>query len=254
MLDGSGASLWNTPKLHPAWAALPVYHWTSREWRRILLAVRKQTRQWHNKLLAPCRTCRVDTDHKIIKSVSRYNRDVRTGIAYDSSYEIVECRGCGTLAFRSCESRSDDVDQDSKRPFETLGFYPGRYKDERERVAGSEALPAELGRIYTETLQALNKRQPVLCGIGVRAVIESVARDRNASGRDLSKKIDDLVARGDLTRQGAAVLHKLRVLGNKAAHEVKAHTTRELSLAIDVVDHLLQAVYILPELSKKTFK
>jgi hypothetical protein len=88
----------------------------------------------------------------------------------------------------------------------------------------------------------------------VRAVVEAVTADRRAAGSNLSKKIDDLVVKGDLTTEAAKILHKLRVLGNKAVHEVKAHSERELTLAIDVLDHLLLAVYILPELAKKTFK
>ena len=40
-------------------------------------------------------------------------------------------------------------------------------------------------------------------------------------------------------------------MGNKAAHEVKAHTRDELNLAFDVVEHLIKAVYLLPEQAKR---
>jgi hypothetical protein len=49
----------------------------------------------------------------------------------------------------------------------------------------------------------------------------------------------------------AEILHDLRFMGNKAAHEVKAHSTQELNLAFDVVEHLLKTVYILPEQAKR---
>jgi hypothetical protein len=42
-------------------------------------------------------------------------------------------------------------------------------------------------------------------------------------------------------------LHKIRTLGNAAAHEVKPHTEKQLRLAMDVIEHLLTDVYILPK-------
>ncbi|PYO51623.1 MAG: hypothetical protein DMD83_27285, partial [Candidatus Rokuibacteriota bacterium] len=87
--------------------------------------------------------------------------------------------------------------------------------------------------------------------MGIRAIIEAVCRDRNASGEDLFEKINDLLAQGVLTKDGSDILHRLRVLGNNAAHEIKAHSATELTLAMDVAEHLLQAVYILPFHAKR---
>ena len=39
---------------------------------------------------------------------------------------------------------------------------------------------------------------------------------------------------------------ELRTLGNEAAHEVKPHNNATLALALDVIDHLIKGVYILP--------
>jgi len=94
----------------------------------------------------------------------------------------------------------------------------------------------------------------VLSGIGIRALIETISKERNASGKDLMEKINDLVVQGVLTKDGADIFHKLRVLGNKAAHEVKPHSRDQLNLALDVVEHLLQGVYILLHHAKRKFK
>ena len=114
-------------------------------------------------------------------------------------------------------------------------------------------LPANVRRIYEETIGAMNNDQSVLAGIGIRALIETVCNDRKANGKNLMKRIDDLVKLGVLTAEGAAVLHKLRTLGNSAAHEVKPHTQAQLGLALDVVEHLLNGVYVLPAHAKTTF-
>ncbi len=59
-------------------------------------------------------------------------------------------------------------------------------------------------------------------------------------------KIDDLVVKQILTTTGSKTLHKIRSLGNDAAHEVKPHNEKQLGLAMDVVEHVLNDVYILP--------
>jgi hypothetical protein len=92
---------------------------------------------------------------------------------------------------------------------------------------------------------------PVLAGIVIRAIVETVCKEKGASGGNLEQKIDHLAAMNLITSDGARILHSLRVLGNKAAHEVKPHTQKELSVAFAVLEHLLQTVYIIPELAKK---
>jgi hypothetical protein len=135
----------------------------------------------------------------------------------------------------------------------SVDVYPNP-REGRQPLTDAGLLPDKIQRIYEESLQALNDTQPVLCGIGTRAIIETVCKDRNAIGGDLYNKINSLVGLGVLTKDGADILHKLRTLGNDAAHEVKPHSLQELGLAFDVVDHLLLGVYILPEHAKKTFK
>ena len=89
--------------------------------------------------------------------------------------------------------------------------------------------------------------------MGIRALVETICKDKQAKGKDLFNKINDLVTIGVLTSDGATILHKIRTLGNDAAHEVKPHKFEQLSLAMDVCEHLLQGVYILPDHTKETF-
>ena len=57
-----------------------------------------------------------------------------------------------------------------------------------------------------------------------------------------------------LTPVGADALHKLRTLGNKAAHEVEPHSIEQLNIAINVVEDLLRHVYILPKQVQLAFE
>ena len=115
-------------------------------------------------------------------------------------------------------------------------------------------LPSKVQRIYAETLQALNSKSPILAGIGLRALVETVCHEKSAQGANLLQKIDDLTAKSVLTPAGAQILHKIRTLGNAAAHEVKPHSEKQLGLAMDVVEHLLTDVYILPKQVEAEFE
>ncbi|WP_164547795.1 DUF4145 domain-containing protein [Variovorax beijingensis] len=132
-------------------------------------------------------------------------------------------------------------------------LYPSRIAGYIGLKDGVWLLPDKLRRIYQETTNALTSDQHVLTGIGVRAILETLCKDQAAKGRTLFEQIDDLVQQGVLTPGRAAVLHQLRTLGNLAAHEVEPHNPQQLGLAMIVLDHLLEEVYILPAKAKKLF-
>lgn len=202
-----------------------------------------------------CTQCAGVANHEILKSVEEAGWE-KIGPDYDihwgATKQIIKCCGCDTISFRSLSGNSEDVGPGGEG-IEHEYLYPSRTEG-RQCLSDDHLLPTDLERVYRETVSALNNKQPVLAGMGIRAIIENVSKEKNASGGDLFNKINDLVTKGVLTQDGADILHRLRVLGNSAAHEVKAHQPVELNLAMDVVEHLLQAVYILPFHASRTFK
>ncbi len=213
----------------------------------------------NEKVNVECRECKRSTKHLILASADLSDSEVighDYEIYWSSSYQIVQCMGCETISFRRCsESSEDNPIQIGPNEWEeniNEDLYPNP-NEGREPLSDSNILPPKIERIYEETITSLNSRQPVLCGIGIRALIETISKEKNASSRDLFGKINDLVSMGVLTQEGADILHKLRTLGNAAAHEVKPHSEQQLGLAMDVVEHLLNGVYILPYHAKRTF-
>jgi hypothetical protein len=114
-------------------------------------------------------------------------------------------------------------------------------------------LPDTLRRIYEGTSAALIADQPVLTGRGVRAILDILCKEQKAKGKNLFEQINDLVSQDILTPVRANVLHQIRTLGNLSVHEAAPHTPAQLSLAMAVVDHLLEEVYILPEKTQRLF-
>lgn len=222
----------------------------------------KKDNQLNEIIDAPCGVCKRSTKHKVLADIELSGREETEDTllyGWDNEYQIIQCQGCETVMFRQTHVNSEDMKHYAGPEgweveyVKSEDYYPNPEKS-RTGIYEDHLLPEKLQRIYSETLNALNGNNPVLTGIGLRAIIETVCKDQSATGKDLFSKINSLVDQRVLTKEGSEILHKLRVLGNEAAHEVKPHSNVHLGLAFDVVEHLLQGVYILPYHARRKFK
>lgn len=94
----------------------------------------------------------------------------------------------------------------------------------------------------------------IIAGIAIRAPLEAICKEVKAVGSNLSKKIDDLNVKSLVTKEGVETLHKVRILGNRSAHESEAHSQDQLLLALEIVEHILVGTYIIPFKVQATFK
>lgn len=195
----------------------------------------------------PCSSCNNVTRHAVVASAEGAT-EVQDFTVWDQ-FEIVQCLGCERLSFRKDYQSTDEMVHDPEDDSDILitheEVYPPRVVG-RPLLNYSHFLPYEVSQIYRETHQALCSGQLVLAGVGIRALIEAVCKEKGVPGKNLEKRIDSLASEGVLTKAGAEILHSLRTMGNTAAHEVKPHGENELNTAFDVVEHLLLGVYILP--------
>lgn len=211
-----------------------------------------------NEIEVPCIKCAGKTAHKALVSVDvrGSDGDHRFSVDWATDHQIIQCMGCRSISYRVASSNSEDYFHVSETEIEyevTEKLYPPRLEGIKGLGDESHYLPVKVRQVYEETLLALSVQSPVLAGIGLRALLETVCKERDAAGGDLFKRIDSLVEQRVLTPASALILHKIRALGNAAAHEVKPHSDRQLSLAMDIVEHLLKDVYILPKQADSEF-
>lgn len=205
---------------------------------------------------APCRNCNVETRHKVLQSVdASISEDYRNWwYRADDSYQIIQCQGCDEISFRKIHTNSEDIDHDPETGEQSydakIDVYPSRVAG-RNKLRQADSLPWQIARIYDETHAALCNKQLILAGIGIRVLVEAVCQEEQAVGKNLEQKIDDLVTLEVLTKPGAEMLHGTRILGNTAAHEVRPYSETMLGNAMDVVEHLLESVYIFPTSTAK---
>jgi hypothetical protein len=190
------------------------------------------------------------TWHDVVKSVSDFDEahDER-GLPLwheDYEYQIIRCKGCETYSFRETSESPQLTPEEA-----VVRLWPPRdTKKTRANMGRWTSLPVKLRSVYLETNRAITSAQPLLAAVGIRAIVEAVCTHKRANGHNLLKRIDDLVTKGILTKREAAVLHKTRFLGNKAAHEAKPASPEALENAMKIAEHMLTSVYLLKGMGK----
>ncbi|MBX7057943.1 MAG: DUF4145 domain-containing protein [Leptospirales bacterium] len=214
----------------------------------------KESKTTGTEAFVECPTCHSSTRHSVERAVDWSEYYEEPGIHAYATLQILRCNGCDTFSFRSIESNSEDIgdDVDGRMVLrERAALYPERPQrsiaDELYLREDVYNVPEIIQAVYRETLAAAQGNFPTLVGIGIRAVVEAVCKDLKVKKRNLEQRIDELVKKAMLTPDGANILHRLRHLGNEAAHDMKPPTQAQIGAALKVIDHLLLGVYVLPK-------
>jgi Domain of unknown function (DUF4145) len=185
-----------------------------------------------------CGECKGNKNHKILVSAEMEQDD-------DSyfDYQIIQCLGCNRLSFRHALYEYSQYEASSAK------IYP----DPKERlpIEGINILKPYIQNIYKETLKTINNKQVILFGIGIRTILEAITQEQNTPGIDLREKIDNLVKKGVITQKDVGALHDLRRIGNESTHAIAPSSPKEMKVAMDVIEHLLEGIYILPHRVKE---
>nr|WP_305777842.1 DUF4145 domain-containing protein [Pseudomonas sp. Hg5Tf] len=207
----------------------------------------------------PCKACCLETNHKVVavflESGAEY---VGNGNSFNWNVynQIIQCMGCEEVSFRVRSTNSEDYDHDYETGQmiynEIVTYYPGRALG--SKVLDYWLLPEGIAQIYKEARAAVENELFIVGGISIRALLESICSDAEAKGKRLVNKIDDLHARSLVTKEGVETLHAIRVLGNRAAHNATHHSREQLLLALEVIEHILIGIYIIPARAEKAFK
>ncbi|MDR1268506.1 MAG: DUF4145 domain-containing protein [Planctomycetaceae bacterium] len=208
-----------------------------------------------NTIKVHCNSCNRDTDHNIVKEHLVIYEDKKYNTDWGDRYQIISCLGCKTVSFRQDSWYSEALDEgDGDDGVASGTFYPPRNINEHERMLEYHLLPQDLKRIYCETVDALNNRLPTISAIGLRTIVEAICLEQKTkmpNKNDLEEGIYGLADKEYLSKKQADILHKCRLMGNDAAHEIVAPDTDHLDAAIEIVEILLKAIYVIPTLAER---
>lgn len=214
-----------------------------------------------NTYKEPCVKCHFNTNHEVVASIDIYREEKCDRYLEIDSYQIIKCLGCETISFRTDSSNSEEyyyeeIDGDCIYD-SVVRLYPSRISgwqglsdDELQLV------PGFISSVYKEVRQALNDKSFVLCGVGLRAIVEYICRhEKVGEERDnLAKKIGHLEKDGMVPSKVAKTLHMIRNIGNDSIHDAKRYSEEEIKLAAKIIDHLLTYFYIMTSQANSIYK
>ncbi|MGU7812666.1 DUF4145 domain-containing protein [Burkholderia sp. AW49-1] len=214
-----------------------------------------------------CTQCKRATKHSIMSSFDvdgeAWDRDEGWSVNWADNYQIVQCKGCESVSFRHVQWFSEDDYDVGETPDDRALLYPKRGVNTLS-AGDFYNVPVSLRRIYREMIDAFNNESPTLCAAGLRAIVEGICAAQGiadgpvevpAKGggtqivrkNNLEGKISGLAEKGFLTQGSAATLHELRFMGNDAVHDLDRPPLDELRLAIEIVEHMFEHLYEIPE-------
>jgi Domain of unknown function (DUF4145) len=220
-----------------------------------------------------CVQCKRETNHIVLQSIDCDGSEVighyaghPETIDWSNNYQIIQCQGCDAISFRHVSWFSEaqqQIGEDEWDNGSSTWLYPKR-SDKTKPIKDYYNVPNTLRRIYRETLECFNNDALTLCAAGLRAIIDGICADQKIvdgpvpikkpdSSTEIKRKgnlegkIAGLGEKGILTQKNAAILHEHRFLGNEAVHELNQPTPDELTLATEIVEHILDSLYEMPD-------
>ena len=181
-------------------------------------------------------------NHRVLFEKKVYWGD--DSVSGSGRYQMCQCLGCESIRLR-------EVSWCSEEPEETIRVYPEHAEQKYKPIEGHEEFPVAVGRMYSETITVMNAGVRVLAGGGLRSIVEAICKEQAVAGRNLQQQIDQLVNKGILAANQAPLLHEARFLGNESLHELQPPSRRALGLCLRIIEGMLTALYVLPEMAKE---
>ncbi len=221
-----------------------------------------------------CNTCKLETNHVLIKSHERYlsseqgeHFELSEWADYPEAllsenhntiylYQFWVCRGCDTATLQESSSLKMLVNETTKQAFWVYTFHPKRATD-HFFIKNFIDMPPGLWVIYYELIQSFNAELLILTSIGLRALLEGICVDKGITDKDargLKGKLTELDKRQHLPSGIVKNLDSFKFIGDNAAHKLEAPTIQNLKLAIEVMEELLSFLYSLNTKASILFK
>lgn len=192
-----------------------------------------------------CQRCDYETNHKVL--FKEYFRSDIDDYDYAIDYMVVKCLGCEKISFREVFTDIESAYPDQHGNWNNhinVDTYPKKLRAAK-KITNTHALPEKIKSIYIEAINAYNADCFILTGVAFRAVIEAICLEEEVTGKNLEKKINNLVRLKLITEKEAKRLHSIRFIGNDSVHEMKVPNKKSLKIVLNIIEHLLNNIYLI---------
>jgi hypothetical protein len=159
-------------------------------------------------------------------------------------FYVFQCRGCREVVLcRTVWYRDGRPDNQEVRYFPpptSRNPPPWRHK-----------LPNDIRLLLEELYRSLDADNLRLPMMGARALVDMLMIEMIGDIGGFSQKLKKLEEGGYISTNGCDVLNAALDVGSAAAHRGHAANESEVQFVMDIVENMLQAVYVLPEVAQR---
>ena len=196
-----------------------------------------------NETKSFCAKCGGFTQHVIIGSASEEGNIEDPFEAWSERHEMVQCCGCRSVSMRhTFESPSEEeptITYTHKErpknyapvPYWTLGFEP------------EFNVPSRVCDLVAESHTAHHYGLYRVAGMGIRAALESVMRDKVGDKENFRKYIEAFRECGYLSLRDDGMVNTVIEAGHAASHRGWNPTSENILTALEILDALIVKIY-----------
>ena len=189
-----------------------------------------------------CNSCGRVTNHALIKEDQERGDDEESGFWYINTAQMLKCRGCDEVVLRRIYHFSENDESE-------VEYFPGPIS--RRFPHWRYELPVESRLMMEEVYKALQADSNRLAMMGTRTLIDIVIRHKVGEHDHFNEGLKALRKKGFVSPQNIQFLTAALDAGSAAAHRGYEGNTEEVNAVMDIVENLLQSVYVLEDLAEQ---
>jgi len=149
---------------------------------------------------------------------------------------MFECCGCSSVVLRQTHWFSDD-------PEDTVTFYPPPAS--RWLPQWRLSLPHKIRDLLEQVYKALQANSLTLAMMGARAILDTAIIDTVRDHGTFTKNLQEMKDNGYLSAKNCEYLKVAFDAGSASAHRSHVPDQDQINTVIDIVENMLQSVFVL---------
>lgn len=220
----------------------------------------------HQEQRVYCNKCRCVTLHRVLRSTweersEEYEREIyepETGeVPSCVHFDMLECCGCREVVLRRTFHCPDPevhrqivgvvvIDDDEVK--DDVRYFPPAVV--RDPPKWRFKLPIDMREVLEEIYRSMDSDNVRLPMMGARTLVDMTILEKIGDVGTFKEKLLELEKEGFISPRNREALYAALEVGNAAAHRGHAATKAEVHDVMDIVETMLQAIYVFPELAQ----
>lgn len=188
-----------------------------------------------------CNSCRCSTKHQLLRTHRDYGSDEEQGFSWQTDSEMFECCGCSSVVLRQTRWFSED-------PEDVVTFYPPPAS--RWPPQWQWSLPHKIRDLLGQVYKAMQANSLTLAMMGARAILDTAIIDTVKDYGNFTKNLQAMKDEGYLSDKNCEYLAVAFDAGSASAHRSHVPDLHQINTVIDIVENMLQSVFVLEKMAK----